>query len=168
MAKNHGDVTLILRLKDGRQEFQAIGASEDLIPAAAYVACRVCALVAKTPDAADKARQGLVESLIFVGTGAVQGMFMEKLAAEDREKTRPKAPSRTPMTVDTIQQERCPACGGTVKLWTKKVRGNTRYRLECHGDCWFGTGWNRTLQGAVDEWNQEREEWEEEHCYAAE
>lgn len=63
---------------------------------------------------------------------------------------------------DEIAKERCPACGGTVKVETKTRRNRTRFRLECNGDCWTGTGWHDTLKEALEEWHKIKEEREEE------
>lgn len=63
---------------------------------------------------------------------------------------------------DEIAAERCPACGGTVKVETRTRRNQTRVRLECNGDCWTGTGWHDTLEEALEEWHKIKEEREEE------
>lgn len=92
MRSTQKDIALVFKIKDGQREIQIEGASNDLMAAASFMACRVCALMGKTPEAAEAARQLLVDSLNTVGPGAVRGMF---------EAERRKAPSTHPKHTST-------------------------------------------------------------------
>lgn len=65
-------------------------------------------------------------------------------------------------------EERCPACGGPVKLKTKMRNSTQKFKLVCNGDCWTETGWHDTIDAAREEWHRIRQQREEESDNAAE
>lgn len=67
-----------------------------------------------------------------------------------------------------LHQERCPVCGGPVKLRRKKRNSRWLYSLECNGDCWTQTGWHSSIAEARDKWHMIEEEIREENDNAAE
>lgn len=69
------DLVLLFEIKDGHQKTKIEGASDDLMAAAAFMACRICALMGRTPEAAELARQEIVSMLNDVGPDTVRGMF---------------------------------------------------------------------------------------------